>query len=83
MLCSERVEAVAIGAGGESQQAIARAKPVTVPGKQRWIFHQELLQPFDVVIVNDALSLLCRPLQRVGVAQVIASGSEVGDQLEQ
>ena len=60
-LFSLRVACVAIGAGGESQQAAVIV--VVLPGKQRRVFSQQLLQAFDVVVVNDASSLRCRPLQ--------------------
>ena len=52
---------VAVGAGGESQQPAIIF--VVVPGQQRRVFSQQLLQAFDVVVVNDASSLRCRPLQ--------------------
>ena len=47
-----RVEAVAVGAGGDSQQAAVIV--VALPGQQRRVFSQQLLQAFDVVVVNDA-----------------------------
>ena len=58
-----RVECVTIGASGESQQAAVIV--VALPGKQRRVFSQQLLQAFDVVVVNDASSLRCRPLEPV------------------
>ena len=58
---SLRVACVAVGAGGESQQPAIIF--VVVPRKQRRVFSQQLLQACDVVVVNDASSLRCRPLQ--------------------
>jgi hypothetical protein len=71
VLFADRVEAVAIGARGESQKA---AVIVTVPGQQRRILSQQLLQPFDVVVVNDGSSLHCRPLQTAAEAFAHFSG---------
>ena len=34
-----------------------------MPRQQRRVFSEQLLQAFDVVVVNRALSLRCRPLQ--------------------
>src|SRR5262245_66483230 len=60
MLFAERVEAVAIGACRDSQQA---AVVVCVPGKQRRVLRQQSLQPLAVIVVNDTPSLRHRPLQ--------------------
>ena len=56
-----RVAGVAIGTRGHSQQAAVIV--VVLPGKQRRVFGQQLLQAFDVVVVNDASSLRYRPLE--------------------
>ena len=53
---SLRVARVAIGARGDSQQA-AVCPVVALPGQQRRVFSQQLLQAFDVVVVNGASSL--------------------------
>ncbi len=63
VLFADRVEAVAIGARGEFQQAAGAAPVVALPGQQRRIFSQQLLQAFDVVFVNEASSLRYRPLE--------------------
>ena len=47
---------------------------VALPGQQRRVFSQQLLQAFDVVVVNDASSLRCRPLQTVAEAFAHFSG---------
>src|SRR5262247_576954 len=65
-LFSVRVEAVAIGARGDSQQAALIV--VALPGKQRGIFSQQLLLVFGVVVVNDASRLCYRPLQSAAKA---------------
>ena len=67
-----RVARVAIGTRGESQQAAVIV--VALPGQQRRVFSQQLLQAFDVVVVNDASSLRCRPLQTVAEAFAHFSG---------
>jgi len=64
VLLGERVEAVAIGPRGESQQPSVIVVVVRfVPGEQRRVLGQQLLQAFDVVVVNDASSLLDRPFE--------------------
>ena len=63
---SLRVAGVAIGAGGESKEAAVIV--AALPGKQRRVFSQQLLQAFNIVVVNDALRLRCRPLQTVSKA---------------
>ena len=63
---SVRVEAVAIGARGDSQQATVTL--VAFPGKERRVLRQQLLQTFDVVVVNEASGLRRRPLQTVAEA---------------
>jgi hypothetical protein len=73
-LFSERVEAVAIGTRGESQHAVAAAPGVAVPGQQRRMISHQLLQRFDVVVVNDVSSLLDRPLQTAAEALAHFSG---------
>jgi hypothetical protein len=45
---------VAVGARRQVQQAGAIAAH---PGQQCRVFGQQCLQPFDVVVVNDAISL--------------------------
>ena len=50
-----RVEAIGIGARRDSQQAALIV--VTLPGQQRRVFGQQVLQTFDVIVVNDASSL--------------------------
>ena len=45
-----------------------------VPRKQRRILSQQLLQAFDVVVVNDASSLCCRPLESFAEAFADFSG---------
>ena len=72
MLLTERVETVAIGARGDSQQAALGI--VAPPGKQGGVLSQQLLQSLDVVVVNDALSLRCRPLQACAQAFAHFSG---------
>jgi len=47
---------------------------VALPAKQRRVFSQQLLQAFDVVVVNDASSLRRRPLQTPGKALAHLSG---------
>ena len=71
---SLRVAGVAIGAGGDSQQAAATDRGVAVPGQQGRVFGQQLLQSFDVVVVNDAARLCCRPLQTLAEAIAHFSG---------
>jgi hypothetical protein len=72
LLFTERVEAVAKRAGGDSQNA---AFPVVaLPGQQRRVFPQQLLQAFDVVVVNEASSLPDRPLQTAAKALADFSG---------
>ena len=63
-LFSLRVARVPVGAGRESQHA-AVIIVIALPGQQRRVLSQQLLQTFDVVVVNDATSLRCRPLQPV------------------
>ena len=47
---------------------------VVLPGQQRRVFRQQLLQAFDVVVVNDASSLRCRPLESFAEAFADFSG---------
>ena len=61
MLLPERVAAVAEGACGHPQQPAVTF--LISPGEQGGIFGQQLLQTFDVIVVNGALGLGCRPLQ--------------------
>src|SRR5206468_12871378 len=73
----------AIGARGDSQQAAFTVPVVALPGQQRRVFGQQLLQLFDVVVVNDASSLCCRPLQTLAEAvahfsdEVLPAGAAV------
>ena len=60
---SLRVAGVAIGARGHSQQAAATVRGIAVPGQQGRVFGQQLLQSFEVIVVNGAARLRCRPLQ--------------------
>jgi len=69
---SFRVARVAVGAGRESQQTAVIV--VALPGQQRRVLCQQLLEPFDVVIVNHATSLRGRPLQTVAEPFVHFSG---------
>ncbi len=55
------VEAVGIGAGGDSQQAALTVPFVSLPGQQRGVFSQQSLQAFDVVVVNDAVEPVLPP----------------------
>src|SRR5215469_2806242 len=71
-LLSVRVEAVAIGVGRDSEQAAFAV--VALPRNQPRIFSQQLLQAFDVVVVNGACSLCCRALQTVTEAFAHLSG---------
>ena len=50
---------------------------VAVPGKQRRVFSQQLLQTFDIVVVNHASSLCCCPLETVAEPFALASAVEV------
>src|SRR6266850_6694618 len=53
-----RVEAIAIGAGRDSQQSVLGPfNLATMPGKQCWILSQQLLQTFDIVVMNDVSRL--------------------------
>ena len=45
-----------------------------MPGQQRRVFSQQLLQTFDVVVVNDASSLRYRPLEPLAEALADFSG---------
>ena len=58
-----RVAGVSVSARGDSQQAALTVPVVALPGQQRRVFRQQLLQAFDVVVVNDASSLRYRPLK--------------------
>src|SRR5438093_12525297 len=63
---SFRTEGVAIGAGGHLQQTAVPL--VSLPRQQGRVFSKQLLQAFDVVVVNDASSLCCRPLESLAEA---------------
>ncbi len=67
-LFSLRVTRVAISARGDSQQAALAVPVLALPGKQRRVFSQQLLQAFDVVVVNGVSSLCDRPLQTLAEA---------------
>ena len=71
---SLRIAGVAVGARGNSQQAAFTVPVVALPGQQRGVFSQQLLQAFDVVVVNDASSLCCRPLESFAEAFADFSG---------
>jgi hypothetical protein len=66
------VAGIAIGARRHSEQAALFV--VASPRKQRGVFGQQLLQAFDVVVVNDAASLLDRPLEALAEAFAHFSG---------
>jgi hypothetical protein len=61
VLFADRVEAIAKRGRGGSQNAVFPV--VALPGQQRRIVGQQLLQAFDIVVVNDASSLANRPFQ--------------------
>src|SRR5205823_14017486 len=47
---------------------------MALPGEQRRVINQQLFQAFDIVAVNDASSLRCRPLQTPAEALAHFSG---------
>ena len=57
-----------------SSRPPALAQSLSVPGQQRRVFSQQLLQAFDIVVVNDASSLCCRPLESFAEAFADFSG---------
>src|SRR5262249_54985324 len=61
-------ERIAVGAGRESQQAVAMG--VASPGKQRRVFGQKLLQSLDVVVVDRAMRLRGGPIESIAEALV-------------
>src|SRR5205823_3088146 len=72
VLLAERVEAVAEGTGSHSEQPavvfIAPIGPRRVPRsppprQQRGVFHQQLPQTFDVIVMDDAAGFGYGPLE--------------------
>src|SRR5262249_58791149 len=60
---AQRVEAVGVRARRDPQQTALGFSVVTAPRKYRGILGQQLLQTFDVVVMNDTSSLYDCPLQ--------------------
>jgi len=73
-LFSLRIARVGVGAGGHSQQAALTVPVVVVPRQQRGILRQQLLQAYDVVVVNDASRLRRGPLEAFAEALAHFSG---------